>query len=135
MIKFRSRLEEFCYDELKNANLAFKYEPFRLVLIPGFRYEGFALERVGKKFKDAWKKQQDVVYIPDFVGPDWIIETKGFERPLSKLKWKLFKSYLLLNKLDYDLYKPHSRKEVKECIKLIKSKQKKNDFNRKIKRL
>ena len=118
-IKFRSKLEEYCYEELVKAGLEFEYEPYRITLLPGFRYEGFSMERKGKKLKPAWIKQQSVVYIPDFVAKDWIIETKGYERPLSVLKWKLFKRYLKQNNENIDLYKPHTRKEVQECIKLI----------------
>lgn len=117
--KFRSKLEEYCYDELKKNGLIFEYEPYRVTLIPGFRYEGFSMERKGKKLKPAWVKQQSVTYCPDFVGKGWVIETKGYERPLSALKWKLYKRYLKLNKVDADLYKPHTRKEVQTCIKLI----------------
>ena len=118
-IKFRSKLEEYCYDELVKAGLTFEYEPYRVTLIPGFRYEGFSMERKGKKLKPAWIKQQAVTYIPDFVGEGWIIETKGYERPLSALKWKLFKRYLKQNNDNTDLYKPHTKKEVQHCIELI----------------
>jgi hypothetical protein len=121
--KFRSKLEEYCFDELDKAGLKFEYEPYRITLIPGFRYEGFSMERKGKKLKPAWVKQQSVTYIPDFVGDGWIIETKGYERPLSALKWKLFKRYLKLNGENIDLYKPHTRKEVQECIELILKRQ------------
>jgi hypothetical protein len=117
--KFRSKLEEYCYGELKKAGLKFEYEPYRVTLIPGFRYEGFSLERKGKKLKPAWIKQQAVTYCPDFVGEGWVIETKGYERPLSAMKWKLYKRYLKQNNLNIDLYKPHTKKEVQECIKLI----------------
>jgi hypothetical protein len=118
-IKFRSKLEEYCYGELEKAGLKFEYEPYRITLLPGFRYEGFSMERKGKKLKPAWIKQQAVTYMPDFVGEGWIIETKGYERPLSAMKWKLFKRYLKQNNENIDLYKPHTRKEVHQCIELI----------------
>jgi hypothetical protein len=122
--KFRSKLEAYCFDELVKAGLKFKYEPYRITLIPGFRYEGFAIERKGKTLKKAWVKQQSITYMPDFVADDWIIETKGYERPASRMKWKLFKRYLKLNKKNVDLYKPHTKKEVRECIKTILERQK-----------
>ena len=122
-MKFRSKLEEFCYAELKAAGLKFKYEPYRVTLIPGFRYEGFAIERKGKKLKPAWVKQQAVTYTPDFVGEGWVIETKGYERPLFSLKWKLYKRYLKNNRMNIDLYKPHTRKEVNAVIDMIKSRK------------
>jgi hypothetical protein len=122
-IKFRSKLEEYCYAELKKAGFKFKYEPYRITLIPGFRYEGFSIERKGKKLKPAWVKQQAVTYTPDFVGEGWVIETKGYERPLFSLKWKLYKRYLKLNQIDIDLYKPHTKREVQAVIKMIKERK------------
>lgn len=112
-IEFKSNLEAFCYQSLKDENLIFQYEPTSYVLIPPFEHDG--------------QKVRAAKYKPDFVGPSfelnetrWIIETKGFETDAFKLRWKLFKKYLYDNNLDIKLYLPRNKVQVKETIELIK---------------
>lgn len=38
-IKFRSKLEVYCYEALLDSGLEFEYEPESITLIPSFRYE------------------------------------------------------------------------------------------------
>lgn len=66
-------------------------------------------------------KLQSIKYTPDFVGKNWIIETKGRANESFPFRWKLFKKYLTDNKLNYDLYIPHNHKQVDECINIILS--------------
>lgn len=117
--KLRSGLEDYCNQQLLKYKIPFGYESKKFVLQEGFVYDKKSIEKVGKKFKDAWKKQQSITYTPDFIGDKWIIETKGYQRPVFSIKWKMFKKHLLENNIGYDLYKPHTRKQVDWCIKEI----------------
>jgi hypothetical protein len=62
---------------------------------------------------------REITYTPDFVGKDWVIETKGMKTPDFLLKWKLFKRYLTDNNLKYTLYMPSSQKQVRLAIEHI----------------
>lgn len=62
---------------------------------------------------------REITYTPDFVGKDWVIETKGMKTPDFLLKWKLFKKYLIDNNLKYTLYMPSNQKQVRLAIEHI----------------
>jgi len=74
--------------------------------------------------KESVKKNRPATYLPDFVNlkEGWIIEVKGLRTEAFNLRWKLFKKYLVDNKLFYDLYMPGNQAQVKEVIKIIKRK-------------
>jgi len=63
-IKFRSKLEVYCYKQLKNSNINAEYEPITYTILEGFNFND--------------KKVQGIKYTPDFVGEDFIIECKGW---------------------------------------------------------
>ncbi|RTL05075.1 DUF1064 domain-containing protein [Candidatus Dependentiae bacterium] len=105
----KSPLEERTFKRLTEAGLKFEYEGVTFVLQPSFALESI---ESGKKIK----KVRDVKYTPDFIGDTWIIETKGHRTPVFDLRWKLFKYFLHLNKLDYKLYMPRNDKQVIEAI-------------------
>ena len=116
-IWFDSNLEKYCYIQLKKANIEFEYTPTTYELLPKIVYEG----------ND--KKTNSVLalkYTPDFVGKNFIIETKGYANERFPVVWKLFKHYLYNHKLTYQLYKAFNQKEVRETIESI-LKQNKND--------
>lgn len=124
-IRFRSKLEAYCYEKLKEANLDFKYEEERFVVLPGFNYENKSYEIVkkgGEKiYDDAYPYVRPISYTPDFTNLEegWIIECKGFPNDSFPVRWKLFKKYITDNNLNYDLYVPRNRKQVDKTIKLI----------------
>lgn len=122
-IKFKSRLEEACYKKLKESGLSFSYEPVTYNLIPSFEYEYPSYEKVQSKGKKTFKAGRPHVrgikYTPDFVGDGWIIETKGFETAVSKIKWKMFKKLILDSGLHYTLFKPTNQAEIDKSIELI----------------
>lgn len=62
-IKFRSKLEVYCYKKLKENNINAEYESTQYVLLDSFKYNG---ENIRK-----------MTYKPDFVGTNFIIECKG----------------------------------------------------------
>ena len=107
-IKFRSKLEAFCYRKCIESSLNAQYEPNKYILMDKFEYNG--------------EKVRAMTFTPDFVGEGWIIECKGMITDGFTLKWKLFKNHLRLNNLKYDLYMPRNQKEVLAAINTIKSK-------------
>lgn len=125
---FRSKLELFTYNELKKNKISFKYEQVRFEIMPSFTYEPLSLEKKKSKgrniLKDVPKKVRAATYLPDFVNIEegWIIEVKGLRTEAFNLRWKLFKKYLVDNKLFYDLYMPGNQAQVKEVIKIISKK-------------
>lgn len=125
---FRSKLEVYCYQRLKEENLNFQYENTKFCLIPDFEYAGDSKESYRKK--SVWEfgakpnKVRGITYCPDFLNLEdgWLIECKGYPNDSFPLKWKLFKYLLHTNNLTLDLYMPKNQRHVDLCIKQIKSK-------------
>ena len=105
-IKFKSKLEAYCYIKLKEAKINATYESKRYVLIPNFNYNG--------------EKIRAMTYLPDFVAKDFIIECKGFGNDAWPLREKLFKYYLFSTNSKYKYYVIRNLKEVNELILEIK---------------
>lgn len=124
-IKFRSKLEVYCYEQLVKAKLKFKYEEEHFIIMEGFEYTNRAVEVVKKKgvkvYDEAYPSVRKISYTPDFTNlqQGWIIECKGFPNDSFPLRWKLFKKYIIDNDLKYDLYVPRNRKQIDKTIKLI----------------
>ena len=108
-IKFDSKLDMWMYEALKKNELPFTYSTQRFTIVDGFEYKG--------------KKYLPITYKPDFVSDKFIIECKGFGNELFPMRWKLFKRYLMLNNLDYDLYICKNKKEINDLIYDIKRKE------------
>lgn len=106
-IKFRSKLEGYMYQKLKEAKIYNEYEQNRFELIPAFTFLG--------------KKIRAMTYLPDFVGKNFIIECKGFPNEAWPLREKLFKYKLFLTQDKRQFFIVHNKKEVEECIKKIQN--------------
>lgn len=104
-IKFRSKLEAYCYKKLKENHLEVEYEKNKYILLEKFIYEG--------------KTVLPITYTPDFVGKDFIIECKGNMNETFPLRWKLFKNYLVKNNNTSKLYLPRNQKDVDSVINEI----------------
>lgn len=117
--KYKSRLELYCAWKLTEAGIAFAYEPASFVVFEGCTIPFESWEKIGKKFKKTSNKVRRISYKPDFVGNNWIIETKGMRTEDFNLRWKLFKKYLVDNELNYRLYVPSNMKEVDIVIEDI----------------
>lgn len=120
--KFRSKLEKYCNDKLIEAKIPFKYESMEIVLLDSFTYEEESWEKIGKnrkKFKLQRKKQLPTRYKPDFTGDGWLIETKGFFTAEARLKWKMFKRWLVDNNLKWKLFMPSNKGEVDRTIEML----------------
>lgn len=110
-IKFRSKLEVYCYKKLKENKIQAEYESTQYVLLDSFKYNGEIIRKM--------------TYKPDFVGADFIIECKGRANDAFPLRWKLFKYYLFKNNLNYMLFLPRNQRDVDKVINILK--EHKND--------
>jgi len=124
--QFKSKLELYCYKKLKEANLNFTYEEHKYELVPSFKFKNNSWELYKRKGLRVFGKQRPLIrsitYTPDFVGKEWIIETKGNPNDAFPLRWKLFKKYIMDKKINIDLYMPRNQKQIDETIKIIKDK-------------
>jgi len=118
--KFRSKLEQFCAKELTANNIDYTYEEWKVDLQPKFVFPYLCYEKTKHGYLSPSENIRSITYTPDFVGDWWVIETKGQETTDFIIKWKMFKHYLVENKLDYMLFKPTNQKQIKESIKIIK---------------
>lgn len=97
-VQYRSKLEARCAQILKENNISFEYEPFKIEYIPKFEYEGI-------KYRAAY-------YTPDFVVDNkYILEVKGYANDVYRYKKKL----VLLKLMQQNKY---SFVEIKTLTKL-----------------
>ena len=124
-INFASGLERYMYQALKKAKIKAKYEGQTYEIVSGFDFINHCYARTanGKgEFKQrGGKKILPIKYTPDFIGKDFIIECKGRANESFPMRWKLFKKYLMDNKIKTTLYKPQNQKQCDETVKLILS--------------
>lgn len=136
-IRFKSKLEVACYKALKDGEVPFTYEGVTFLLLPSFIYEGGdiyeAKRRVmarGYQYKKSSKRIRRMTWTPDFSGyydggdgDMWIIETKGRANDAFPLRIKMFKWLVNEEGWHIDLFIPHNKRQVKESIEIIKSKE------------
>ena len=122
-ITFASSLERYMYQALKAAKIKAKYESETYTLIDSFEFESSSYERQsngkGQFVNRGNKKIQPIKYTPDFIGDDFIIETKGRANESFPMRWKLFKRFINDWQPRVTLYKPQNQKECDEVINLI----------------
>ena len=122
-VTFASGLEKYMYQALKKAKIKADYEGRTYTLIEGFDFESSSYERQsnGKgQFVDRGnKKILPIKYTPDFVGDDFIIETKGRANESFPMRWKLFKKFINKCYPRVTLYKPQNQKECDQVIELL----------------
>lgn len=122
-IKFRSLLEAFCYQKLKEAGINSDYEKKKFVLFEGLHYSNSRYEDNGKTGYNDKKehKVRDITYTPDFVDPKgkWIIECKGYANERFPLKWKMFLKLLMDQGDPPVLFVPRNQKQVLETVEKI----------------
>lgn len=125
---FASGLERYMYMGLKKAKIKAKYEGETFVLINGFHFENESYERQANskgEYKNRGSKRiLPIKYTPDFIGEDFIIETKGRPNESFPIRWKLFKRLMTEQFPGYVLFKPQNQKECDRTIEIILSKQK-----------
>ena len=127
-INFSSGLERYMYMALKKAKIKAKYEGETFTLINGFHFPNEAYERQsngkGEYVNRGSKRILPIKYTPDFIGDNFIIETKGRANESFPMRWKLFKKLVTEQFPQYTLYKPQNQKECDETVRLILEKQK-----------
>jgi len=128
-INFASGLERYMYMALRKAKIKAKYEGETFVLINGFHLSNESYERQangkGEFVNRGGKRILPIKYTPDFIGDDFIIETKGRANESFPIRWKLFKRLVSEQFPDYVLFKPQNQKECDRVINLIKEMRKK----------
>lgn len=139
-IKFKSKLEGYCYQKFKEAGILLDYEPMKFPLLKGFLPTSIKLftpkknKSNGYVFKPYNYKIRDITYTPDFV-IDYkniclIIETKGKPNDSYPIKKKLFIKFcqeVLSKQIRKPIVfmEPHNQKQVDECLNIVLT----NKFN------
>ena len=127
-ITFASGLERYMYQALKKAKIKALYEGETFELMEGFDFPFESYERCGNGKGDyknrGNKKILNIKYTPDFIGKNFIIETKGRPNESFPMRWKLFKKYVAENLPNVTLYKPQNQKECEKVIEIILAKRK-----------
>jgi len=122
-VTFASGLEKYMYIALKKAKIKFKYEGESFILVKSFNVDRATYERQnngkGEYVDRGNKKILGIKYTPDFVGKDFIIETKGRANDSFPMRWKLFKKHLMEKGDNRVLYKPQTNKECDRTVELI----------------
>ena len=128
-INFASGLERYMYMALRKAKIKCKYEGETFVLLNGFHFDNQVFERQsnskGEYINRGEKRILPIKYTPDFIGNNFIIETKGRPNESFPIRWKLFKKLVVEQFPNYTLYKPQNQKECDKTIDLILGMQKK----------
>lgn len=120
-IKFKSKLEAFCYKTLKANNIPFEYEKVKFILFTGYSpsFNCFFPNKLGNMTLDT-TKVRDITYTPDFTGDNWILETKGRANDVYPVKLKIFRKFMEGNKKYIAFLEPHNQKQVLQSIEIIK---------------
>jgi len=126
-IDFASGLEKYMYMALKKAKIKSKYEGETFVLLNGFHFENESYERQSNGKGDyanrGNKRILPIKYTPDFIGEDFIIETKGRANESFPMRWKLFKKLVSEQFPNITLYKPQNQTECDRTVQLILEKR------------
>jgi hypothetical protein len=126
-VTFASGLEKHMYIALLKAKIDFEYEGRTFELVPSFFFINDCFERQsngkGEYINRGNKKVLNLKYTPDFVGDDFIIETKGRANDSFPLRWKLFKEWMINFGDNRTLYKPQIIDECNKTIELILAKR------------
>lgn len=133
-IEFKSKLELYTYNKLKQNKLGGEYEKHRFDLLEKFEFRGESVEKHKKRgeyiYDEISNKIRAITYTPDFVNIDdrWIIECKGYANEQFPLRWKLFKKMINDNGLNFDLYLPTNQTQVDETMRLINIKKNNSNY-------
>ena len=127
--RYKSSIEKYCADQLKQFGLAFAYEEQSFELVEKFRFPNKYFKMTAKS-KVMLNRSDSVVlpitYTPDFMGRDhnWIIETKGYlpSHHDFTMRWKLFLRHLVMNESNAIVFLAKNQQQVDQAIQeIIKS--------------
>jgi hypothetical protein len=109
------------YMALKKAKIKLNTKERLLFYLAGFHFDNEVYERQANGKGDyknrGCKRILPIKYTPDFIGDDFIIETKGRANESFPMRWKLFKRLVMNQFPNVTLYKPQNQKECDETIK------------------
>mgnify|MGYP001122555634 FL=1 len=133
--KYKSSIEKYCADQLREHGLAFDYEKDTFELMESFTFPNkyFKMTAKGKVMRDRSNSVVlPITYTPDFVGRDrkWIIETKGYlpSHHDFTMRWKLFLKYLVGINSDYTVFLAKNSGQVDQAIAEIQESIKNGDI-------
>lgn len=129
-IEFKSKLEWYCYKTCKEKGLILSYEPTKFVFLQSAKLSKVIIYSHSKTLKrlKLLPSVRELSYTPDFYlfynNAHIYIDTKGYPNDAYPIKRKLFIN-LLENSNNDNLkiyfFEPSCRKEIDECINLIKN--------------
>ena len=129
-IKFRSKLEVFCYKELLKLKVPIKYEEERIELYPKFSNQVHVFQpNRNKILAEKPCKFLPITYTPDFI-LEWkdkliVVEAKGRPNDSYPLKKKMFLNYLgeieRVQQTECYFFEPHNQRQMLQCIEIIKN--------------
>lgn len=124
--KYKSSIEKYCADQLREHGLAFDYEGQTFELMEKFRFPNkyFKMTARGKEMADRTGSViLPITYTPDFIGRDhkFIIETKGYlpSHHDFTMRWKLFLRYLVGIESDYIVFLAKNSGQVDRAVQEI----------------
>lgn len=124
--RYKSSIEKYCADQLREYGIAFDYEEHTFELMDRFRFPNkyFKMTAKGKAMADrSGSVVLPITYTPDFTGKDhkWVIETKGYlpSHHDFPMRWKLFLRYLVANEMDHAVFLAKNSAQVDHAIQEI----------------
>ena len=124
--KYKSGIEKYCADQLKQFGLDFAYEEHTFQLVERFKFPNkyFKMTAKGKTMSDRSNSiVLPITYTPDFMGKEhnWIIETKGYlpSHHDFPMRWKLFLKHLVSTDSDAIVFLAKNSQQVDQAIQEI----------------
>lgn len=109
-IKYRSKLEASVAKLLDSLNIDFKYEPFKITLLPAFKY-------LNKSLRE-WS------YTPDFIiFNNIIVEVKGFPNDSWGIKKKMILKYIVDHNYNYEFYVIKNLTQMRSLIEELRQRE------------
>jgi hypothetical protein len=109
-VKYRSKLEASVAKLLDSLNIDFKYEPFKITLLPAFKY-------LNKSLRE-WS------YTPDFViFNNIIVEVKGFPNDSWGIKKKMILKYIVDHNYNYEFYVIKNLNQMRSLIEELRQRE------------
>ena len=124
--RYKSSIEKYCADQLKQFGLDFAYEEQTFTLLDKFKFNNkyFKMTSKGKDMSDrSGSTILPITYTPDFMGRDhnWIIETKGYlpSHHDFPMRWKLFLRHLSSTDSNAIVFLAKNSQQVDQAIQEI----------------
>jgi len=122
-IKFKSKLELYCYKYFKENGIDLKYEQNKIVLMEGFTPEcNLYIPNKERNIELFKNRIINITYDCDFYlehdNKKIYIESKGLPTDSYKIKKKLFLKQI--NTTNSYFFEPHNQEQIRQCYQIIK---------------